>query len=255
MNDLIKYLNNLYSIHQYKDYGPNGLQVDAGAAGELKKIAFAVTASLESITAAAAWGADLLITHHGILWDHQGARAIVGPYGERIKLLIKSEMSLVSYHLPMDGHPTLGHGAVLAKKLNINNTQPLMDPKKNLLGVWGELDQPITAIELQRQLAVLLKRPVAAAVFDNASLIKRIGIITGGGQALWAIAKQNDCHAYITGEITEYNYHDCREAEIHYFAGGHHATEVWGLYALEEHLEENFPGKYEMKFFDSGNPA
>ncbi|MDH4469036.1 MAG: Nif3-like dinuclear metal center hexameric protein [Bacteriovoracaceae bacterium] len=255
VQSFVEFLNELYQPENFRDYCPNGLQVDAPRPGKLQKVAFAVTASLEAITAATQWNADLLITHHGILWDYHGARAIAGAYGERVKLLIKNETSLVAYHLPMDGHPTLGHGAALAQILGLQDLQPLQDAKKNLLGVWGEFPKSVLPKQLKEKLTTLLSRQISSAIFDEKSPIKRVGIITGGGQSLWNLAHQKQCHAYVTGEMTEYNYHDCREAEIHYFAGGHHATEVWGLHALQDYLAKNFPEELEMKFFDSGNPA
>jgi dinuclear metal center YbgI/SA1388 family protein len=255
VNELVVYLHEFYRVDLFKDYCPNGLQVEGETKQKIKKVALAVTASLETIEAAVAWGADTLITHHGIMWDYQGARPITGAYGARVRAIIDGKISLLSYHLPMDGHQEIGNAAGLAAALGIKTWTPLQDHKKNLLGVIAKFSKPLPPLDFQAKLEKALGRKVIGIIFDTKSAIQSVAIITGGAQSLWTLAKQNDCDAFITGEVTEYNYHDCRESHIHFFAGGHHATEVFGPKLLAEHLQQKLGKSVKVQFFNSNNPA
>lgn len=251
-NDLLNYLNQLLMPQNFEDYGPNGLQVEGKE--ELSRIAFAVSATQDSLKKALEWKADTLIVHHGILWKHQGARTITGGWGERVKLCVKNDLNLIAYHLPLDAHIEVGNAAALAMKLGMTELLPFALHKRQPLGVKAVFKTPVSARELKDKLKALLQHEVILASHDDSSLVKSLGIITGGANNDWVKAMDEGLDAYLTGEISEYNWHDAMEAGIHYFAGGHHATERYGVQAVMEKMKQDMPG-IEVQFFDSENPA
>ena len=250
--NLTKYFNQLLSPGQFEDYAPNGLQVEGKS--QLKRLAFAVSATQDSIQKAIQWGADGLVVHHGIFWKHQGPRTITGAWGERVKLCVKHDLNLFAYHLPLDGHAEVGNAVALGQELKLKNIQPFALYKKQPMGAKGEFDHPITAMQLKITLEQVLRHPVIIASPDHTAPLKSIGIITGGANNEWAEAMKEGLDAYLTGEISEYNWHDSIEAGVHYFAGGHHATERFGTIALMNRVKKDRPG-LDVQFFDSENPA
>ena len=251
-NDLLQYLNQLMTPQLFEDYAPNGLQIEGSA--HITRLAFAVSATQESIKQAIDWGAQGLVVHHGIFWKHQGARTVTGAWGERLKLCVKNDLNLFAYHLPLDAHAEIGNAVALANQLGLKDLLPFALHKKQPQGTKGTLPNPMTAKELQTKLAAVLRHAVILATPDESKLIKTIGIITGGANNDWVKAVEEGLDAYVTGEISEYNWHDAKEAGVHYFAGGHHATEKFGTQALMNKLKNDYP-KLEVKFFDSLNPA
>lgn len=249
--ELTKYLNNLLNVYEFSDYAPNGLQIEG--ANEIKKIAFSVSATVESVEKCCEWGADALIVHHGVFWKHQGARPVTGAHYKRIGPLIKNDINLYGFHLPLDGHIEHGNAAGIAKALKLKNIAPFGEYKKTYVGVKGEFDQKLSAKELQDKLQDILGRDVLLASDDDSRTVKGIGIITGGANNDWPQALKQGLDCYLTGEISEYNWHDAIEEGIHYYAGGHHATERFGVLSLQKHLEEEF--KVETLFIDSDNPV
>lgn len=249
---LLNYFNQLLTPALFEDYAPNGLQVEGKES--LKRIAFAVSATQDSLNKAIKWGADALVVHHGIFWKHQGSRPIIGGWGERVKLCVKNDLNLFAYHLPLDAHPGVGNAAALAKELGLSQLESFALYKRQPLGTKGEFKTPLAAKELKTKLEVLLKHSVILATPDENRLIKTIGIITGGANNEWSKAMEEGLDAYLTGEISEYNWHDSIEAGIHYFAGGHHATERLGIVSLMNKVKKDF-SELEVEFFDSENPA
>lgn len=250
--ELQHYINQILRPEVFEDYSPNGLQISGKES--ISKVAFAVSATQASINEAIDWKADALIVHHGVFWKHQGSRPIVGPWGKRIKDCILSELNLLAYHLPLDAHPEIGNAASLAKNLGLSNLAPFGEYKKNYLGIKGEFHPPLKARELKTKLAALLNHSIIHASPDDEQLVKSLGIITGGANNEWACALSEKVDAYLTGEISEYNWHDAIESGIHYFAGGHHATEKFGIQELMNKIKNDYPN-LEVKFFDSENPA
>ncbi|MCB9092125.1 MAG: Nif3-like dinuclear metal center hexameric protein [Halobacteriovoraceae bacterium] len=249
--ELEKYLEELLKVADYADYCPNGLQIEGK--DKIEKIAFSVSATADSVSKAVDWGADTLIVHHGVFWKHQGPRRIVGPQALRIKPLILNDINLFGYHLPLDGHSELGNAASLAKSLELTNLKEFGEYRRMPLGVQGTFASAVSAKELKVKIEKLLKKQITLASYDQDSKIKSIGIITGGANNEWVQARDCGLDAYLTGEISEYNWHDAIEEKIHYFACGHHATERFGVLALKKHLGEKF--KVEVEFFDSDNPV
>lgn len=251
-SQLHNFINQLLSPQLFDDYCPNGLQISGKET--IKKIAFAVSATKDSIQKATLWGADALIVHHGVFWKYAPARPITGPWGERVKLCIQNDMNLFGYHLPLDAHLEMGNAASLAKLLDLTELAPFGEYKKTYLGVKGKFSVPVKASYLKSKLAEVLNHEIIHASPDDEQLISSLGIITGGANNEWSKALTEGVDAYLTGEISEYNWHDAIEAGIHYFAGGHHATEKFGIQSLMKLIQESYPA-LETMYFDSNNPA
>jgi dinuclear metal center YbgI/SA1388 family protein len=250
--NLLNYFNKLLTPEVFEDYAPNGLQVEGKPT--IKRVAFAVSATQDSLQKAIAWGADAIVVHHGIFWKYQGARTITGAWGERVKLCVKNDLNLFAYHLPLDAHPEIGNAVALAHKIDLTNLNSFALHKRQPLGTKGEFKTPLTALELKNKLKHVLNHDVILASPDENQTIKTVGIITGGANNDWVKAMDDGLDAYLTGEISEYNWHDSKEAGVHYFAGGHHATEKFGTMSLMERVKKDLP-HLEVIFFDSENPA
>ncbi len=248
---LVDFCNHLLQSERYQDYGPNGLQIEGNE--QIRTIAFAVSATQDSIQQAISHQADALIVHHGLFWSFQGAKTITGPYAKRVIPLIKHNINLLGYHLPLDGHPEVGNAAVLGKLLNCLNQQPFGDYKGNPTGIKGELAEPLSAKAFGKQLEQVLDHSVIMSSPDKNALIHSLGIITGGANGEWRSAYQDNLDAYLTGEISEHDWHDSQEHGIHMFAGGHHATEKFGIQALMKKIEEQLD--VNCVFLNSENPA
>lgn len=249
---LLQYLNNLLMPELFDDYGPNGLQVEGKT--DIKRVAFAVSATRESLEKSLAWKADALVVHHGIFWRHQGARTVTGPWGERVKQCVKHDLNLIAYHLPLDANKEVGNAVALGKEIGLTNLEPFGMYKKQPLGAKGTLPTPIPASDLRIKLTQILNHSIILASPDEKKLVHSIGIITGGANNEWTHAMNDKLDAYITGEISEYNWHDCIEAGLHFYAGGHHATEKFGIMSLMHKIKKDI-SSLDVEFFDSENPA
>lgn len=249
--ELLAYYNKLLSPELFEDYSPNGLQIEG--VERVKKIAFAVSATHDSIDQAIEWGAQALVVHHGVLWKYQAARTLTGAWGERLKKCIKADLNLIAYHLPLDSHLEVGNAATLARELNLLEIEPFGKYKRQFSGVKAKLPGPQSVSEFTKTLETKLNHQILTAVMDTTKSISTIGIITGGANNDWVQAHELGLDAYLTGEMSEYNWHDAREAGIAYFAGGHHATEKFGPQALMKKTQTDL--KLEVAFFDSHNPA
>lgn len=247
---LERHLNDLFRIDQYQDYCPNGLQIEGKE--NIKKVGFAVSATKSSIEAAVKANSDALIVHHGLFWNFHGAKTIVGPFAKRVAPLIRSDINLFGLHLPLDAHDTLGNAAQLCQRLGVSQTEEFGFYKGMPTGRKGIFSSPISPNQLKEKLQKVLSHNVLHAA-PNDRLIQSIGIITGGANSQWKEAYYAGLDAYITGEMSEHDWHESQEAGIHMFAGGHHATEQFGIQALMEHLKEIFG--LEVEYFDSLNPA
>ena len=248
---LVDYLDQYLSSKDFMDYGPNGLQIEGRK--EIKKIALSVSATKESVEKAIEWGADALLVHHGIFWKYQGSRTLTGQQYGRVAPLIKNDINLIAYHLPLDAHIESGNAAKLATLIGISQLQAFGEYKRMPLGVQGVLAHKMKVSDFEKLLSQKVNPQIRVASPDKNAEIQSVGIITGGANNDWTQAETAGLDAYITGEISEYNWHDSIESGIHFFACGHHATEKYGVQALGELLKHDF--KLETQFFDSNNLA
>lgn len=243
--DLIRDLNTLLTPENYRDYAPNGLQVEGR--GEVTRVVTGVTACFELIRRAAELKADLLLVHHGWFWKHEDPR-ITGLKGRRVRELIAADINLAGYHLPLDDHPEFGNNALLGRALDFTET-----------GRFGEMDlgrlgstAPVTVHDLTLKITKVLKRP-PLVVGPADKVIRRVAWCSGAAQDMIEEAAIAGCDAFVSGEISERTTHIAREAGITYFAAGHHATERFGIRALGEWIARE--KGLEVTFVDIDNPV
>lgn len=244
--ELELYLNDLLQIGRFKDYSPNGLQVEGRR--RIEKIATGVTASLAFLQAATEWGADAVLVHHGYFWRNE-APQITGRKYRRLKQLIDNEISLFAYHLPLDDHPEVGNNAQLGARLGlIGDTRFGADS----LGWMTTLPMPITLAHFAAQVEQTLGR-APLLLGDTDMELRRIAWCTGGAQSYFEAAIDAGADVYLTGEISEQITHIAAESGVAFLAAGHHATERYGVQALGAHLSERFD--IEHLFIDIDNPV
>lgn len=243
-------LNETLSPQLIKDYCPNGLQVEGKS--EIKKIITGVTASKALIEQAIERQADALLVHHGYFWKGE-PEAIRGMKGERLRTLIKHDINLLAYHLPLDIHPQLGNNAQLAQLLNIE-IEGGLEGHPQSVAMYGALCHEFTGEALAANIAQALNRqPLHIPPEQVEKRIKRVAWCTGGGQDYIELAAEQGMDAFISGEISERTTYAARELNIHYFAAGHHATERYGVKALGEWLAQEHG--FEVEFVDIDNPV
>lgn len=241
-----RYLDDLLEASRFKDYSPNGLQVEGRAT--VRRVATAVTASLAAVRAAVEWDADVLLVHHGWFWRGDDPR-VVGTRRERLATVLGAQLNLVGYHLPLDAHPELGNNAQLARRLGWTTLRRTGDQD---LICHGEFAQPQGVAAVSALLAQRLDRaPLAVGALDRP--IRRIAWCTGGAQDFLQDAIDAGADAFVSGEISERTTHLAREAGVVYFAAGHHATERYGVQALGAHVAGHFG--LEHRFLDDPNPV
>jgi dinuclear metal center YbgI/SA1388 family protein len=232
--ELFSYLDEYLQIKAIADYGPQGLQVEAQN-DRVERIALAVDTAPDVINAAAAWGADLLLVHHGLLW--RTVERIAGPLGRRVRLLLENHIHLYAAHLALDAHPMVGNNAVLARMLELQNIEWWCDVMSTRIGIIGESNrslQNITTLldnELQTTCRVLNHGP---------NLVRKLAVVSGFGADRAAEAKQLGADTFLTGETSHANYYAASDYDLNVIFAGHYATETVGVKALGEHLANRF---------------
>ncbi len=243
------YLNQLLEITHFKDYCPNGLQVQGKK--PIKTLITGVTASLALIEAAILQQADAILVHHGWFWKNDDSR-IVGQLHARLKLLMDHQINLFAYHLPLDQHPLFGNNVQLAKVLGIDIQGQSIE---NDLVWHGKLRTSVKKSNLENLVSTieekLQRKPLVIGNLKQP--IKKIAWCTGGAQGYIDIAANLGADVYISGEISEQTTHVARELGIAYISAGHHATERYGVEALGKHLGQEFGIKH--LFIDIPNPV
>lgn len=248
-DQMARYCAELLSISAQRDYCPNGLQV-AGKQS-IKKIVSGVTASQALIDAAVVADADALLVHHGYFWKGE-APCIVGQKYRRIAALMRADISLYAYHLPLDVHPELGNNAQLAQRLGLDYGAAI-GPADNLeLVRYTPLSNAASTGDFVRRIGDALRRqPLLIEGHDRA--VTSVAWCTGGAQDYIELAALAGADAYISGEVSERTFHAAKELGIHYLAAGHHATERYGVQALGRHLARQFGLDHE--FIEIENPV
>ncbi len=248
LSDIVAYADEFLSACEFKDYCPNGLQVEGGA--QVKKIVSGVTASQALIDGAIKKGADLILVHHGFFWRGENA-VIVGLKKKRINALLKHDISLLAYHLPLDAHEECGNNVQLAKRLSLRPIG-VFGESQPAIGLIAEFSQPLSSqVFAHRIESVLMRSPIHLSA-DSTKKIQRVAICTGGAQSYFSAAIDENVDAFVTGEVSESSYHLAMESGVDYFAAGHHATERYGVQALAELLSETF--SLEHEYLEIPNP-
>ena len=246
--EIESYLGTLLDVGKFRDYGPNGVQVE-GKPG-IRRVVSGVTASRALIEAAVERQADALLVHHGLFWKGHDGR-ITGWLKARLELLLAHHITLFAYHLPLDAHAQFGNNAQLGAKLKLTPDGRFGEQD---LGFIGHPAQPLTLAALTALLTYRLGRaPVVVDGGAGGRSLNRVAWCTGGAQGYFEGAIAAGADAFITGEISEPQAHLARETGVAFLACGHHATERYGAQALGTHLAEHFDLEHE--FIDIDNPA
>lgn len=245
-SDIESHLAELLEVSRFRDYGPNGLQVEGKA--EVRKIVSGVTASLALIDAAVAAGADALLVHHGLFWKGQDGR-VTGWMKARLEKLLANQINLFAYHLPLDAHPALGNNARFGAQFGWLADARFGEQDLGFIGaapagaVVGDVAQ-----SMQRQLG---RAPTVLA--GDGRVLRRIAWCTGGAQGYFEAAIAAGADLYVTGEISEPQAHYARETGVAFIACGHHASERYGAPAVAEQVAQTFGLVHE--FIEIDNPA
>lgn len=230
---LVSHIGKLLDTARFRDYAPNGLQVEGR--NSVQRIVTGVTASLALIEAAIDLEADAILVHHGYFWRNEDSR-IVGMKQRRIAQLLRHDINLLAYHLPLDAHPELGNNARIGALLGV----PVQSwhGEQGIIAL-GALPNPMCAEALAALVEEKLERQPLLLPGDGRE-IRTLAWCSGGAQGYFEEAIALGADAFLTGEVSEPSFHLARESGCAFFAAGHHATERYGIQALGEHLAEHF---------------
>lgn len=242
-------LNTLLQPERFRDYGPNGLQVEGKL--EIQKLVTGVTASLALIEAAVAARADAILVHHGLFWRGHDGR-VTGWMKQRLALLLSHDINLLAYHLPLDAHPLLGNNAQLAQRLGLVEDGRFGEQELGALGTIKDSASGLNALALVDRIRSALSREPLLVAGDGRA-IRRVAWCSGGAQGYFESAIAAGADAFITGEISEPQAHYARECGVAFIACGHHASERYGVQAVGAHVADELGLQHE--FIDIDNPA
>jgi len=246
LRELVAHTDQLLAVDTFTDYCPNGLQVQGRS--EVHTLIGGVTACQALLDAAVEQQADAVLVHHGYFWKGEDP-CVVGMKRRRLATLLRHDLSLIAYHLPLDAHPELGNNAQLGRVLNLSVTGTAGG---NGLVMLGEPAEPTSGAAFAAHLATRLNRePLHVAGTD--APIRRLAWCTGAAQSSIEVTLAAGADAFLTGEASEQTVHFARENGLHFFAAGHHATERYGVQALGAHLAQRFDLCFQ--FVDIDNPA
>ena len=243
-DEIIAFADELLDAGSYRDYGPMGMQVVG--ADEVTKVVCGVSSSLELFERAAAAGAQLVLVHHGLLWENE-PRTIDTRMKRRLQALFDADITLAAYHLALDAHPEIGNNVLLARELGLDVEEPFAE-----IGVGGRFAEPPTISDLASLAArVVGREPLVFA--EGPERIRRAAVVTGGGAQYLSRAAAGGYDVLVTGEAAEPTMMTARELGIHFVAAGHYATERLGVQALATRIAERFG--IEWEFVELENPV
>jgi dinuclear metal center YbgI/SA1388 family protein len=249
LDEILDFCDELLDLDSFEDYGPNGLQVPGRT--NVSRVATGVTANLELLERAVGSGAELVMTHHGLLWGKE-IEPFSRPMAARLRTLLASDVSLAAYHLPLDAHPEIGNNALLRDALGLNpDPRPFGEAKGSAIGKVGRAPEPLSIEELSHRLQEATgQEPL---VFDvGPEQIETVGVATGAGGFALHEAGPMGLDALVIGEPSEPVMGEAKEYGVHLLAGGHYATETAGIRRLGETVAEHFG--IEHVFIDVPNP-
>jgi dinuclear metal center YbgI/SA1388 family protein len=245
-DELVGYLDQLLECGRFRDYCPNGLQVEGRP--EILCIVAGVTASQALLDEAVARGADAVLVHHGYFWRGEDGR-VTGIRRRRLATLLAADLNLLAYHLPLDAHPEFGNNAQLARRAG---WLPEGRFGEQDLGWVGRPAEPCSAGEMAARLrAAVAREPML--IGDAGRRVGRVAWCTGAAQGFFESAIALGADLFVSGEISEPTVHLARESGVPYLACGHHASERYGVQALGEHLQDAFG--IECSFIEIENPV
>jgi dinuclear metal center YbgI/SA1388 family protein len=249
-DEIVAHLDDLLEARGWPDYGPNGLQVHGTEDVEL--VVTGVSAHLALFRQAAMLGAQMVICHHGILWD-KAPRTVTAGVKARLEALFGADLSLLAYHLPLDAHPEIGNNAQICTALGLERSEPFAEHRGRSIGWVGRAhhDGLTPQTLLERCSETFGSEPLA--FLEGPERVRTVAVLSGGGAGSLAEAIERGLDAFVTGEPSEPTMAEAREAGVHFIAGGHYATETLGVQRLGEVLAERFG--VEHRFVDIPNPV
>lgn len=252
LDDVVGYLDEVLESEQFRDYAPNGLQVQGTQ--EVDRVVTGVSANLALFEKAIAARADLIVVHHGLIWGGGIAR-VVGPTAARLRALLENGISLAAYHLPLDAHPRVGNNVGLCDALGLGPQRGAFgDIRGHALGAWGDFPEPLARAEaLDRVTPAIGGAPPAFVLPFGPDRVRRVGLCTGAAADLLEAASGAGCDLFITGELAERTAALAQELQITVVGAGHHRTERFGPQRLVGELTREFPD-LEVQFIDVPNP-
>jgi len=250
LDDIIAFADARLAIGDFDDHGPNGLQIPGAA--DVATVVTGVSAHLALLEAAAAEDAQLVIAHHGLLWD-AAPRRLTRAAAARLRALLAEDIGLAMYHLPLDAHPEIGNNALLADGLGAARHEPFAPHRGRPIGRVAHFDgDGIPATELFERVAALTGREPLA--FDTGpARVHTLGLVSGAAAGSLDDAIALGLDAFLTGEPAERAMADAREAGIHFIAAGHYATETFGIRRLGDEIAARFGVRH--RFLDFPNPV
>jgi dinuclear metal center YbgI/SA1388 family protein len=249
LHTIVDHLDSLLDPEAYDDYGPNGLQVPGREAVET--IVTGVSANVELFARAREENADLVLVHHGLFWAGP-PRPLDRASKRRLALLFDADMSLAAYHLPLDGHIEHGNNALLADAIGCESKAPFGRHKRATIGVVGRLPgEGIAPDDLVARVRDATGREPLAFT-DGPDRVRTVGVVSGAGADYLEDAIVAGLDAFVTGEPIERAMARAREAEVHFLAAGHYATETFGVRRLGDLLAARFGVRH--VFIDVPNP-
>jgi dinuclear metal center YbgI/SA1388 family protein len=253
LREVVAYLDTTLEIGRFKDYAPNGLQVEG--APEIETVVTGVSASADLISRAIEADADLIVVHHGLVWG-PGLTQIAGPLARRLKLLLGNDVSLAAYHLPLDKHARLGNNVGLADALALGPQRDAFgDVRGTALGMAGSWPSPLSREEAIGRIAGgVLGGQAPRFVFPHGPpVVRRVGLCSGAASDMVEAAAAAGCDLFLTGELAERAGDLAKELQITLVAAGHYATEVFGPMRIADELRLKFPA-LDAKFIPSPSP-
>ncbi len=244
-DELLARIDGLLEPSRFRDYCPNGLQVEGR--DEVRRVVCGVTASFALIEAAAERGADAILVHHGWFWKGEDGR-VTGYRKRRMAALLAAELNLFAYHLPLDAHPEVGNNAQLAQRFGWTVERRFGEQD---LGCMAVLDAPVAASAVAVQVGAALGRPPLLIGADRP--VRRVAWCSGGAQGWFEAAVAAGADLFLSGEVSEQTTHLARETGVVYLGAGHHATERYGVQALGAWIGRECG--VAVEFIDIDNPV
>ncbi len=248
-DEIVRFMNEYLSAGDYKDYCKNGLQIEG--THEVTKIVTGVSCSLELFERAAQEGAQMVLVHHGLIWN-MFPGVITGVMKQRMKVLFDHDMNLCSYHLPLDGHQEIGHSAMIAKGIKLPSWEPFGSYNGAFIGVHGTYSAPVKLADVCARIKETCGRETLV-LGPERDLVNSVAIVSGGGGDLAEQALEAGADVFISGEAKEQSQAFCREAGLTFIEAGHYYSERPGILALGDLLASHF--NIEVVFVEIPNPV
>lgn len=230
IKDFARWADEKLSVKEFRaiDDSLNGLQI-GDEEGEVKKIAFAVDACLESILRAREAGAQMLFVHHGLFWGKP--EALTGRMYRRIRACFDGGLALYGCHLPLDAHPELGNNIGLARLAGLKDIEPFGIYKGRSIGFKGRLEPAISLDDFVARILPGGDDPFFVYPFGK-KLNTHVAIVSGGAPFDSFQAIEDGMDLFLTGESSHSIYRHVEEAGLNVVSAGHYATEIHGVKAV-----------------------